>query len=296
MMIKTFPRFSKISLGHRAEVYSMTLKHEPYSDFNFTALYSFDTEGIGGLSILNRNLVIKIADYQTSEPIISMMGQHFVAKSLKTIIGQGYKIKLIPEEVIKLSGDFGKSHFIQDRDNFDYIYSLKNLSQLEGGLYKKKRNKINRFIKDYGNEVEVSLVDKINPGFVHKIDRMYHEWNLERDKHTEDLGSEKKALFRMLENSTHFNLRLFQTTLGGKLVAFSLNEKLPGGYVICHFQKCLVSYRDMDAYLTNCVSRQLLAEGCNYINWEQDLGIKGLRESKEIFKPIKKLKKFTYKE
>ena len=79
---------------------------------------------------------------------------------------------------------------------------------------------------------------------------------------------------------------------GDRLLGFSLSEMLPRQYALGHFAKHRIGPRGLYASLMAAAARELLAEGCRYWNWEQDLGIPGLREAKLGFRPTHFLKKY----
>jgi hypothetical protein len=81
--------------------------------------------------------------------------------------------------------------------------------------------------------------------------------------------------------------------LDGVCVGFSVNEVLDDTYVLCHFQKAVLDFENVDVFLSNVVAKEAMHFGCHYINWEQDLGIPGLRELKQSYKPDLFLKKYT---
>jgi hypothetical protein len=41
--------------------------------------------------------------------------------------------------------------------------------------------------------------------------------------------------------------------------------------------------------------KKLRALGCEFINFEQDMGIAGLKQAKRLWRPVKYLKKYTIK-
>ena len=82
-----------------------------------------------------------------------------------------------------------------------------------------------------------------------------------------------------------------------QLVGFSSFELLPGEMAIVHFSKtnhifhggvCDVLYWEE--------ARLLKARGIRHYNWEQDLGLQGLHQSKQKYQPCDFLKKFTVSE
>src|SRR3989338_2938897 len=56
-MIPQFPQFKRVEITDREAVEAHTHKYEPYSDFNFTSLWAWDTNGERMISELNGNLV-----------------------------------------------------------------------------------------------------------------------------------------------------------------------------------------------------------------------------------------------
>src|SRR3989344_1313301 len=107
-MIPTFPKFKNLELGDRADIESLTKKFQPYSDYNFTSLWCWDTYGQIQVSKLHGNLVIRFTDYLTGEPFYSFMGtidvDHTVSELLKLSHNQSLTtaLRLIPEESAKL--------------------------------------------------------------------------------------------------------------------------------------------------------------------------------------------------
>ena len=78
-----------------------------------------------------------------------------------------------------------------------------------------------------------------------------------------------------------------------KLIAFTINELVSRDYCICHFMKGDNSFKGVYSYLVGETSKILLTTGRKYINFEQDLGLPNLRQSKKTFEPVGFLKKYT---
>ena len=73
-MIPKFPQFKKIELSDRVDVEAHTSLFEPYSDFEFTCLWTWDMKGERMISELNNNLVVRFTDYNTHNPFLSFLG------------------------------------------------------------------------------------------------------------------------------------------------------------------------------------------------------------------------------
>ena len=64
-------------------------------------------------------------------------------------------------------------------------------------------------------------------------------------------------------------------------------------YGIIHFEKAAVSYVGTSHFLKQQTAIDLQNQGCKYINYEQDLGLPGLRKAKAMCLPIAYLKKYS---
>lgn len=56
-MIPQFPNFKKAEVADRGAVEAHTHKYDPYSDFNFTSLWAWDTSGERMISGLNSDSI-----------------------------------------------------------------------------------------------------------------------------------------------------------------------------------------------------------------------------------------------
>jgi hypothetical protein len=79
----------------------------------------------------------------------------------------------------------------------------------------------------------------------------------------------------------------------GQPAGFSVHEPISKHYALSHFHKTLSHFRNIDVFLTNYAAQDLLARGYKYVNWEQDLGVPGLKKSKQSYRPLKMLKKYS---
>ena len=75
----------------------------------------------------------------------------------------------------------------------------------------------------------------------------------------------------------------------GKVVAFAFGEKV-GDTLFVHIEK---AKKDVQGAYQMIVKEFALHNPAPYINREEDMGIEGLRRSKESYHPIEKLKKYS---
>jgi hypothetical protein len=121
---------------------------------------------------------------------------------------------------------------------------------------------------------------------------VFISWIENHRKHSVLDDAEFRAFNLLLDNLSHFNLAFTFIKEGNKLVAFSVNEIINKDYALCHFEKIVRIHPQMGVLIVNEAAKYLLSAGCVYMNWEQDLGIAGLRNSKASYHPAKLFKKY----
>ena len=296
-MIPAFPKFERLLFEHKPHIEKHISKHPPYSDFNFTSLFSWGGEETY-LSELNGNLVIKFRDYITNEPFYTFIGLNKVNETIKTLLEESIKnnmhpkLKLIPEVALKANPEILEQFDVQeDRDNFDYIYLLEEAKEFIGNKYRAKRNFINRFKKLYQSSHRV--IDLKNPKIQQEMLDLFSSWQRLKSRSDKDVDNELLAIKKILEFSKDLKLFCIGLYIDNKMVAFSINEVLSDGYAMNLFEKADTTYQGIFPYLRQITSIYLLELGSKFLSHEQDLGVEGLRKSKMSYNPNFFLKKYT---
>jgi hypothetical protein len=101
------------------------------------------------------------------------------------------------------------------------------------------------------------------------------------------------ALTRLLDNADSFNLVLSTFRVRGRLCGFSIDEPLDSTCAICHFAKSLNIHQYIYSFTDYAGAVNLQDMGIEKVNWEQDLGVAGLRTAKTNHGPAEILKKYT---
>jgi hypothetical protein len=296
--IPAFPAFKKVDLADQAAVRSMTATFPPYSDFTFTSLWAWDTAGERGICDLNGNLVVRFTDYGTQEPFLSFLGTHRVEQTARTLIdysranGLPLSLRLVPEISIK-DMETSAMRPVEDRDNFDYVYSIPELSALRGGQFKRSRNFVNRFRHDHPG-ARVEPIDLNDKGAQRAILSVLRAWELNKAARNKEHESkhEETAIQRVFEAAASHQLSATGVFLDTDLLAFGIEEILSNCFCIGHFWKADTTYTGIYDFLLQERARHLEAAGLAFWNYEQDLGVHGLRRSKLSYRPIHFLKKY----
>jgi hypothetical protein len=299
-MIPVFPKFKRLEFEDRAEYSSYTRPFEPSSDFNFVGLWSYNTENAVEICSLNNNLVVKFADYESLKPFFSFLGISKVTETATRLlefsrqIGIGDTLKLIPEIVgTKLLADIQTNHISmqEDRDNYDYILSIDNISKMDGKDFAMQRNLIHRYQNRIGTykfqEIDITKLEIQN-----EIDSIFTDWEANK-KSGKIYNNERAAIKRIVREFVGNDIRAYGIFQEGEhMVGFSISELLANDLVVAHFRKGDVRYPGIFQLLEKETCIALSNLGYKYMNYEQDLGIPGLRASKEEWHPVKFLKKY----
>ncbi len=301
-MLPKFPEFKKLELSDQQEIEKIFLKYEPYSDFDFASLWSWDVDQKIRISNINGNLVAILYDHFTGQPFYSFLGDKEVAKTIKQIfafsqITENHLpiLRAVPE--VSLRGiDFNKFLIEIDLNNCDYVYSTADISTYDGPKYSHKRKLYNRFTRNNPDR-SIEILDITKTEIVHKIIELSNCWL--QNKGTEDEGlnlkKELKAIERFL--SAGFNDTLcIGLFVKDKMIGYQLCTLLPNKYSICHFGKIDTSYHYAFEYMMSKSCELLLERGVNFLNTEEDLGLPQLRFSKDSYRPTAILRKYTIKE
>lgn len=295
-----FPHFKPIEFSDK-DILDSTLQTlgEVSSDFNFNSFYSWDTLAQNQVATLRSNLVFRFTDYRTGELLYSVLGTNHIEATFNDVFnyllasGAEPKLKLITKNIINTLSENHSFEIIEDPNNADYIFSLAELSKLEGKKFKNKRQAAKK-CEALGT---ITIEDRSNdPAMRGSIISLLHEWGAaKQEKGKEvDLRFELTAVNRILENLTiQDNLLLtIAKDQTGKLVGYSIDELLPNKHVLSHYFKTTQKVVGLSEYFNQKVAEKLYALNYEYWNWEQDLGIESLSMMKSCYRPCRKHMKY----
>ncbi|MEQ1888567.1 MAG: phosphatidylglycerol lysyltransferase domain-containing protein [Alphaproteobacteria bacterium] len=297
-MIPLFPKFKKMSVSDRSFVDDRTRLQPPYSTFNFTNLWSWDTREDRMLSILNDNLVVRFSDYSNAEPFFSFFGTNACENTAHQLLQHAEELKVSPklrfvsEESTALLLD-SKLCLAEDRDSFDYIFSTTELAEAQGAKFKARRNHARQFLREYPN-AKFEIREFRDPSTQEQITSVIRLWETKKKKEGKiyDPCHEENAIRRLMHTAESHSLTFSCVTILNVMVGFSIDEILHDGYALAHFVKADVSFKGIYEFLNENVAKYLITNQIQLWNWQQDLNIPGLRKLKMSYKPVGFLKKF----
>ena len=292
MSIPKYPEFKPLSLDMKEEM-EFYLKNLPdgVSELSFINLYLFKTKYNYKVSKTDKLLIIT-GEYK-DERFFMTPCCRIDAETAKELLQEYKKWIILSESFLKDNKEVFDLPYIQnlgveeDRDNFDYVYFRKNLAELPGKDFHKKKTHINKFEKEYSDiSIEPLTVENISDA-----KEILELWARSRD--TESLkDSDYHAAAEALEILPRTSMVGIVLYVKKVPVAWTLAEiEADNKTAVCLFEKADASYKGSFQYI-NYAFAGYLPEYIEFINREQDLGNAGLRQSKMTYRPIKFIKKY----
>lgn len=197
----------------------------------------------------------------------------------------------VPEDLARLwQTAYGDDIDItENRDHWDYIYSVEELISLTGKKFHKKKNLLNQFVKGYEYRYE-----SMGPECVEEVLEMQDEWYkwYEENNPSDALKAENHAITRVLHNFDQITGLMGATLrVEGKVIAYTVAEPLCEDSIVIHFEKGDIRYKGVYQAINQMFLENDAAEFTN-VNREQDLGDPGLRKAKTSYNPSFFLKKY----
>lgn len=299
-MVATFPNFSEITLEHKKQIEAFWKNFEPYSDYNFTSMYSYNTGSMGAVSFLKENLVLKFPDYNTNQLTLSFLGKSDVTSTATTLLDWAKDnqlngvLTLVGQEVVdKIEKDSGLI-ISEDTGNHDYIISAIEMAELKGDRWKSIRKEIRHFKGSHPN-YEFRTVDTSDIAVRKDFRELFASWEQQKDKVHADTKTELEALGRSFDLFNEPSHLAFGLYVNDRLIGYSTNQIVHNGFYMGHFGKADGNYPGAYQIMEHECAKFFLERGCEFMNFEQDLGIPELRQAKRGWNPIGYLKKYTIK-
>ncbi len=175
--------------------------------------------------------------------------------------------------------------FQDDRDGYDYLYDINRLADLGGKKLHSKRNHIHRFEEAYPDWV----FEPITPSNLDECLEMDRAWYQDhgRDDGEGHLGGEGIALRSAIGNYLSLGMEGGLIRTGGKVVAFTMGDRLTTDTYDVHFEKAYANIQGAYAIINREFARYIRDKhpGIHYLNREDDMGVEGLRRAKGSYYP-----------
>jgi hypothetical protein len=201
------------------------------------------------------------------------------------------EIHRIPEEIcekVTQNEKYNKLNLdcLEDRNNWDYIYSREEILNLAGNKFRQNRRWLQKFFNNYDYDFQL-----LTGNIVEKCKELQLEWCVMRAcTEDESLEAEQEAIYEALNNFNTLGYNGGILCVEDKCAAYTFGEMLNERTLVIHIEKAHMEYEGSYQAINNLFLKNSFVDTL-YVNREQDLGIEGLRRAKESYKPIKMVRK-----
>jgi hypothetical protein len=214
---------------------------------------------------------------------------------IRARFGNDAKFHLVPETLADIwksqMGDAATAE--ENRASWEYLHNARELAELSGNKYMRKRNRVNQFRKQ--NPYSYA---PITPEILPRVAAFQKEWceSYREFSGFESIERESEGIVRNILGNWE---RLPQLMGGfietmGSIAAYTIAEDAGDGIVMIHFEKAGLLY---NAAFQAINKEFLVHEGGRFtvVNREEDMSDPGLRDAKMSYHPAGFVKKFTVK-
>jgi len=284
--------FEPIQIERQSEYFQfLDLCSEQASDYSFLNLWGW--ADVYGLEWAWTPELIWIRQSRPVErywaPVGDWKGMDWV-KTLQLHFSGAVSFARVPEALLQIWQQTPDLHCEAQpsREHWDYLYSVRELVELKGNKFHKKKNLLNQFSKRYDCQYLPLSADNI-----HQTVQMQENWCTWKDCASQAaLNSENQAISKVLNNWGKF-----PRLMGGAIMVerdmagYTIAEKLSADTLVIHFEKGNHDFKGIYQAI-NQMFLEKAGQGFAMVNREQDLGSEGLRKAKLSYNPVGFLKKF----
>ena len=175
----------------------------------------------------------------------------------------------------------------ETRGQWDYLYDAKELIQLKGNRFHKKKNLVNQFKRKY----DYTYLP-FDEGMIERALTLQADWCTWKDcEANETLAMENRVIEKVLRQGLNFKQLIGGALfVGDELVSYTIAEVVFNRHIVIHFEKgnpaVKGSYQAINQMFLKNNSQDYWR-----VNREQDLDDPGLRKAKLSYNPVDFIKK-----
>lgn len=213
---------------------------------------------------------------------------------------QDLYVSSVPEEYASLLNPERYRMSYHD-NNSEYLYDPQDLITLKGKKYHAKRNHVNKFVQTYGRANGTGYVFRPYQAQDREgVFELLNDWQQSKTFDEADAAeeSEEASVIRcaldLSEKCGSCGGRYYADLIeyDGKIIAFSCGEITPSNVGIVHIEKGDIEYDGVYPALNQMFAAAHF-ENVRLINRQEDMGIEGLRKSKQSYYPCGFSKKYA---
>ncbi|WP_298270088.1 DUF2156 domain-containing protein [Geobacter sp.] len=287
MDIPAYPASRPLALADKPFLDAVFARLQPrVSELTFANLYLFRAPHAYRLTMVGDAVVVLGRGYDGAPYFLPPLSGA-VTDAARTLLDAGMTLYGAEERFVERHLADGGYRIEEDRDSFDYLYLRRELAELPGNRFHKKKNRISYFAARHRYAVEI-----YSEGHREGCLDLLQEWHRVRaDMGSSSIDPETAATEESLTLAGPLGLEGVVVLVEGRVAAFALGERLNRETAVCHFEKG-DPFMEGVAQLVDREFNRLLFTDCTWTNREQDLGVPGLRDAKLSYHPAELVRKF----
>jgi len=295
--IPQFPERVPLEICHRELICGLLRrKGVNSSDFAFYNLMGWYLDTPPTISRIDDHYLIFVEGPAKSCIVLPLFGKSRISQAISILLrhfaemGCSRELSYVPKKILsEILEEFPDLKPEPQREHFDYLYSRKELAELNGRKFHQKKNFVNRIHQDLSPEVE--MLDGFN---LIEVQRFLDSWYAEVP--TDDLnlyleGLAAKRMFPILQDIGGIGVIV---RIEGKIEGISVASPIHESCWVVSVEKANKHRKGLYQYI-NWVLANKIPETAELINRETDLGLEGLRAAKMSYHPVAFEEKFTVK-
>lgn len=205
----------------------------------------------------------------------------------------GDVINDVPKEVTECFPEGLKARLSleEEREQWEYVYSVQELISLKGSQFAHKRNRVRAFVSSF----EWDYLPMLPEDFP-AVMEFQERWRAQRDRtmaaeEVVSLYDEDLAIRAALERWEDFPFLGGILKVEDEIVAYTIAEELDAQTLDIRFEKALGEYTGSYQAINQLFLKN---QGTSYtwVNREEDMGEPGLRNAKLSYNPVRMLEKY----
>jgi hypothetical protein len=177
---------------------------------------------------------------------------------------------------------------VENRNSFEYLYNVEELATLAGNKHMKRRNRVNKFRRQYDAKYVT-----LTPDMTETVREMQKSWTFEENEFmTRMLSAEGEGILRVLDHWQDLGMTGGAIILDGQMIAYTLAEPVTPDLIMIHYEKGLSEYPGV----YQIINKDFLyndARSYKIVNREEDMGDPGLRQAKMAYEPCGFVEKYN---
>lgn len=281
-------KFKTITLDDKELISQIVRNYEDYSDYNFVSLFTWNVNKSIEYMALSDGVVLRMKDYVNKEHLLySLLARDNVDDTIEKLLSMSStgRLELVPEVTIQNIVQKSKYKITPQADEHDYVYRIEKLVNMEEPGYRKFRRALSNFRTKNDAKYELIELNTADPIVREQMKALTRGWRGLRNRSFQEASYEYYAIRRAVKYAQYLPIQCWGLLdPENNLVGFSITEK-QGENSILHYEKADTKIPGIGAYLKHQTFIQLKNNGCTWLNYEQDLGLPGLRQAKRSLCP-----------